>query len=161
MCCFSLAKPSGLSLEQPVRLQIKDHADHSLRVGFVFCMGVSNLTITAQVRDVGQMKILASSSQRKSIRCCLREQTCYLPGTSLPCPRQKTEDLPASDTGKAQHYRSAHSGCGFLLVKHLYVKNTDFTETLASQMKKMPQSNITILGYKTFTHKNSEIWGKV
>ena len=46
MCCFSLAKPSGLSLEQPVRLQIKDHADHSLRVGFVFCMRVSNLTVT-------------------------------------------------------------------------------------------------------------------
>lgn len=46
MYCFPLAKPSGLSLEQPVRLQIKDHADNGLRAGFLFCMGVSNLTVT-------------------------------------------------------------------------------------------------------------------
>lgn len=46
MCCFPLAKGSGLSLEQPVRLQIKDHAGNGLRAGFLFCMGVSNLTIT-------------------------------------------------------------------------------------------------------------------
>lgn len=46
MCLFLLAKPSGSSLEQPVRLQIKDHADNGLRVGFLFCLEVSNLTIT-------------------------------------------------------------------------------------------------------------------
>lgn len=46
MCCFPLAKSTGSSLELPGRLQIKDHADNGLRVGVLFCLEVSNLTIT-------------------------------------------------------------------------------------------------------------------